>query len=151
MPGGWLSRWLRVKESTCQCRRHRFDPWVGKIPWRKREPPERAPPSASASPLVCPSPDPAPCTQAGSLHQRSLPARTGPHLEPTAPQEARLVHCPLVRTAPISSSRGSSQPRDQNHVSCIAGRFFTTGPPGKPHVPACWKNKESIGRTNNFP
>ena len=26
------------KESTCQCRRHkrhRFDPWVGKIPWRR--------------------------------------------------------------------------------------------------------------------
>ena len=25
----------------------------------------------------------------------------------------------------ISFSRGSSQPRDQTHVSCIAGRFFT--------------------------
>ena len=25
----------------------------------------------------------------------------------------------------IFSSRGSSQPRDQNQVSCIAGRFFT--------------------------
>ena len=26
------------KEPTCQCRRHKrcgFDPWVGKIPWRK--------------------------------------------------------------------------------------------------------------------
>ena len=22
-------------ESTCQCRRGRFDPWIGKIPWRK--------------------------------------------------------------------------------------------------------------------
>ena len=33
------------------------------------------------------------------------------------------------------SSRGSSQPRDQTHisyVSCIAGGFFTTEPPGKP-------------------
>ena len=31
-PGGAVG-----KESTCQCRRHkkhRFDPWVGKIPWR---------------------------------------------------------------------------------------------------------------------
>ena len=26
-----LPWWLRGKESTCQCRRHRFDPWVGKI------------------------------------------------------------------------------------------------------------------------
>ena len=27
-----LSCWLSGKESTCQCRRHRFDPWSGKIP-----------------------------------------------------------------------------------------------------------------------
>ena len=27
--------WLSGKETTCQCRRHRFDPWVGRIPWRK--------------------------------------------------------------------------------------------------------------------
>ena len=33
-----LSRWLSGKEYTCQCRslrRHGFDPWVGKIPWRR--------------------------------------------------------------------------------------------------------------------
>ena len=30
-----LPWWLSGKESACQCRRHRFDPWVGKIPWRK--------------------------------------------------------------------------------------------------------------------
>ena len=29
-------RWLSDKESTCQCRRLRFDPWVGKIPWRRK-------------------------------------------------------------------------------------------------------------------
>jgi len=23
--------WLSSKESTCQCRRHGFDPWIGKI------------------------------------------------------------------------------------------------------------------------
>ena len=28
----FLPRWLSGKNSTCQCRRHRFDPWVGKIP-----------------------------------------------------------------------------------------------------------------------
>ena len=33
-----LPRWLSGKESTCQCRRHRFNPWVGKIPWRKKWP-----------------------------------------------------------------------------------------------------------------
>ena len=28
-------RWLSSKESTCQCRRCEFDPWVGKVPWRR--------------------------------------------------------------------------------------------------------------------
>ena len=28
-------RWLSGKESACQCRRREFDPWVGKIPWRR--------------------------------------------------------------------------------------------------------------------
>ena len=30
------TRWCSGKESTCQCRRHRFDPWVGRIPWRRK-------------------------------------------------------------------------------------------------------------------
>ena len=30
-----LPWWLSDKESACQCRRHRFDPWVRKIPWRR--------------------------------------------------------------------------------------------------------------------
>ena len=34
----------------------------------------------------------------------------------------------------ISFSRGSPQPRDQTHVSCMAGEFFTTEPPGKPII-----------------
>ena len=32
----WLPWWLSGKESTCQCRRPKFDAWVGKIPWRKK-------------------------------------------------------------------------------------------------------------------
>ena len=28
--------WLSGKESSCQCRRHKFDPWVRKIPWRTK-------------------------------------------------------------------------------------------------------------------
>ena len=28
--------WLRSKESARQCRRHWFNPWVGKIPWRRK-------------------------------------------------------------------------------------------------------------------
>ena len=31
-----LAWWLSGKDSACQCRRHGFDPWVRKIPWRSR-------------------------------------------------------------------------------------------------------------------
>ena len=31
----WLAHRLSGKESACQCRRRGFDPWVGKIPWRR--------------------------------------------------------------------------------------------------------------------
>ena len=34
-------RWLRDKESAYQCRRLRFDPWVGKIPWKRKWLPPR--------------------------------------------------------------------------------------------------------------
>ena len=30
-----LPWWLSGKESACQCRRHGFNPWVNKIPWRR--------------------------------------------------------------------------------------------------------------------
>ena len=33
---GGLPWWLSGKESTCQCRRLRFNSWVGKIPWRRK-------------------------------------------------------------------------------------------------------------------
>ena len=48
----------------------------------------------------------------------------------------------------MPSSRGSSQPRDQTRVSCvscIAGGFFTTEPPGKPIKKAYLKHTEGIG------
>ena len=35
----WHSVWANQvagKESTCQCRRRRFNPWVRKIPWRRK-------------------------------------------------------------------------------------------------------------------
>jgi len=38
----------------------------------------------------------------------------------------------LLEWVAISFSRGSSQPRDQTCVSCIAGGFFTAEPPEKP-------------------
>ena len=57
--------------------------------------------------------DPVDCSQPGSSVQGILQAR-------------------IMEWVAMSSSRGSSQPRDWIHVSCIARRFFTVEPPGKP-------------------
>ena len=70
--------------------------------------------------LLCPTLcDPMDCSLPGSLVQWILQAR--------------------AREWVVPFSRGSSQPKDQTHVSCgscIAGRFFffTPEPPGKPHM-----------------
>ena len=32
----WLPRWHCGKESACQCRRRKFDPWIGQIPWSRK-------------------------------------------------------------------------------------------------------------------
>ena len=37
----------------------------------------------------------------------------------------------ILEWVAISYSRGSSPPRDRTWVSCIAGKFFTSEPPGK--------------------
>ena len=39
----------------------------------------------------------------------------------------------ILEWVAISLSRGSSQLRDRTCISCMAGRFFTTEPPGKLH------------------
>ena len=35
-------QWLSGEESACQCRRLKFDPWVGKIPWSRKWQPTAA-------------------------------------------------------------------------------------------------------------
>ena len=44
----------------------------------------------------------------------------------------RIFQARISEWVVISFSRGSFRPRDRTHVSCSAGRFFTTGPPEKP-------------------
>ena len=41
----------------------------------------------------------------------------------------------ILKWVAISFSRGSSQPREQTHVSFIAGRFFTAKSPGNSNFP----------------
>ena len=48
-----------------------------------------------------------------------------------------ILQARILGWVAVSFSRGSSQPRDQTQascVSCIAGRFFTTAPPGEAHI-----------------
>ena len=44
-----------------------------------------------------------------------------------------ILQAKVLEWVAISCSKGSSQPRDKTHVSCIADRFFTAVPPGKPY------------------
>ena len=39
-----------------------------------------------------------------------------------------ILQAAMLEWVAMPSSRGCSQPRDQTHVSCTAGRFFTTEP-----------------------
>ena len=43
-----------------------------------------------------------------------------------------ILQARILEWVAIPFSKGSSQPRDPAQVSCIAGEFFTTKPPGKP-------------------
>ena len=50
-----------------------------------------------------------------------------------------ILQARILEWVAISSSRGSSPPRDQKCiccVSCIAGGFFTAEPPGKSLLPS---------------
>ena len=93
----------------------------------KWEPLERAPPSASVSPgppkprarhpsRFAKAPTPAP----KQVHSASAlcPPAQGPHLEPTAPQEARLVHRRLVRNARLRPA--PPQPAKPRHTLPLA-------------------------------
>ena len=46
----------------------------------------------------------------------------------------RIFQARILEWVSISFSRGSSRPRDQTWVSLIAGRGFTSEPPGKPYI-----------------
>ena len=45
-----------------------------------------------------------------------------------------ILQARILEWVTMPFSRVSSPPRDRTHVSHIAGGFFTTEPPGKPHM-----------------
>ena len=72
-----------------------------------------------------------------------MPAQSCPTLcnsidcSPPGSSVHRISQAGRLEWVVISFSRGSSQPRNQTRISCIAGAFFTTEPPGKP-APCRW-------------
>ena len=50
-----------------------------------------------------------------------------------APLPMGIYQARILEWVAMPSARWSSQPRDPTCVSCIAGKFCTTEPPGKPH------------------
>ena len=53
-------------------------------------------------------------------------------MDPSGSSVHGILQARILEWAASSFSRGFSRPRDQTCVSCIAGRFFTSQPPGKP-------------------
>ena len=54
-----------------------------------------------------------------------------PHgLYPTSSSVHGISEARILEWVAISFSRASSRPRGQTHISCLAGRFFTTMPLG---------------------
>ena len=64
------------------------------------------------------------CVRAQSL--RSCPTLCHPiDCGPRGSSVHGILQVRVLAWVAMPSSRGSSQPRDQTHISCIAGRFFT--------------------------
>ena len=81
-----LPRWLSGKEPTCQCKRHKghgFDPWVGKIPWRRKRQP---------TPVFLPG---------ESLGQRSLAGYSPRGVTESDTTEQLLMHCHRQENCPL--------------------------------------------------
>ena len=55
-----LHWWRSGKESTCQFRRHRFDSWVRKIPWRRKW---------QSNPVLLPEKSHGEKNQVGTVHE----------------------------------------------------------------------------------
>ena len=72
----------------------------------------------------------------GCLHVKSFqscPTLCNPmHCSPPGSSVHGILQARILVWVAISSSRGSSPPRDRTWVSCVAGRLFIAEPAGKP-------------------
>ena len=56
-----------------------------------------------------------------------------------------ILQARILEWVAVPFSRGSSRPRDQTQLSCIAGRLFTMEPLGKP-TPSCSFGFSALGK-----
>ena len=69
------------------------------------------------------------------LVAQSCPSLCNPvDCSPTGSSVHRFLQAKILEWVAISSSKGSSQPRDQTQVFCIAGRFFTIRAKREVHI-----------------
>ena len=104
-----------------------WETWVGKIPCRR----ERL-----STPVFWPDEfhelySPTGRKESDTTEWLSLSLFTFTDCSPLGSFVPGILQARLLEWTVVSSSRGSSQPRDRTHISCIAGRVFTTEPQGK--------------------
>ena len=110
-----LPWWLRVKESACQCRRHRFNPWSGKIPHAT----EQLSPRATAIARNYWSP----CALEPALLQQEKP----PKWEACTPQLESRPSSPQLR----KSQRGNDDAKSRQSCPTLCDPMDGS-PPGSP-------------------
>ena len=148
----WISGlpwWLSGKESTCQCRRHGFDPWSGKIPHAVEqlsqrtttiEPVLQSPGAPITEPVCCQTWSP--CAREPALHNNKNHLKEVHTLQPPCFLAKSRQLCPtlcdpmdhspagsfvhgilqtrIMEWVAMPSSRGSSWPRDWTRVSHVS-------------------------------
>ena len=137
----WWLRWWRIH---LQCGRPEFDPWVGKISWRREWQNtsvfllENSMDRGAWKALVHEVSKSQTRLRNFHFHFRSWKERKERKVAQSCPTLCNPMDCSLpgfsahgisyariLEWVAIPFSRRSSQPRDLTRVSCIAGRFFT--------------------------
>ena len=67
----------------------------------------------------------------GCVRDKSLQSCDPVDCNPPGSSVHGILQARILERIAMLSSRGSSPPRDQTHVSCIAGGFFIAEPLGK--------------------
>ena len=111
-----LPQWLSGKEPICQSKRPGFDPWVGKIPWRRKW---------QHTPVFLPGKSYGQRSLAGysqvKVTQLCLTLCDPMDCSPPGSSVHGILQLKILECVAISFSRASSWPRDWTRVFCMGG------------------------------